>query len=96
LKKYGGKSIEVLYQEAKVFEGGETKLTWREAKGRKPVNIKELTVYYARLWDLYFQENPGLLQVIRQYSGFSDRFGQKGHNCQAKEIYRIYKEHFKI
>ncbi len=96
LRKYGGKSIEVLYQEAKVFEGGVTRLSWREAKGKTPINIKELTVYYARLWDQYFKENPKLLDVIKKYNGFTDRYGQKGHNCQAKEILRIKKEYFDI
>ena len=35
----GGKSIEEIYQAAKVFEDGSTGLTWREAKGRVAVNF---------------------------------------------------------
>lgn len=84
-------SIEELYQTFKIFEDGTTSLSWRQAKGKKPVNIKECRIYYSYLWNLYFKENPYLLEVIKQYKGFSDIFGQAGHACQAEEIYRIWK-----
>ena len=84
------KSIEELYQGIKIFDGGETGLNWREAKGRKATNQEQAHKYYSHYWDLYFQENPELLKVIMQYNGFSDIFGQEGHCCQAQEIWRIY------
>jgi len=82
-------SIEEFYQYSKVFEDGSTGLHWRAAKGRKPVNIEECRKLYSELWDLYFEQNPNLLDVIKNYTGFSDIFGQEGHCCQAEEIYRI-------
>jgi hypothetical protein len=82
-------SIEGIYQSSKVFEDGSTGLSWREAKGKKPINAEECRRIYSKLWDLYFKQNPELLEVIKQYNGFSDIFGQEGHACQAEEIYRI-------
>ena len=90
--KWRGKSIEDRYQAAKVFEDGSTGLSWKEAKGKKPVNAEVVRGYYSALWDHYFEENPELLEVIKQYNGFSDIFGQEGHACQAEEIYRIRHE----
>lgn len=49
IKKYGNKTIEELYQAAKVFEDGSTGLTWREAKGRKAVNAEETARLYRKL-----------------------------------------------
>lgn len=92
LNAYNGKSIEEIYQAAKVFEDGSTNLSTKAAKGRKAVNMQEVSALYSQLWDLYFQENPELLKVIRQYNGFSDVFGKAGSNCQATEIYRIWVE----
>ena len=85
-------SIEDIYQAAKVFEDGSTKLSWRDAKGRKCVNQEYVKKLYSHLWDRYFIENPHLLEVIKQFNGFSDMFGQKGHCCQAEEIWRIRNE----
>lgn len=86
-----GYSIEQLYQSNKIVDG---KLVdnWRDAKGKKADNQEEMRELYARLWDIYFLKNPELYDVILQYNGFSDMFGQKGHACQAEEIYRIWKE----
>lgn len=89
LRVYGNKSIEEIYQAAKVFEDGETGLSWREAKGRIPVNQDEVTKLYSKLWDQYIWENQHLLEVLKQYNGLSDMFGQKGHVCQATELWRI-------
>lgn len=84
-----GKSIEEQYQAFKIFEDGSSGLSWKQAKGKKPVNIKEARKLYSKLWDKYFQENSELLEVIKKYNGFTDIFGQKGHACQAEEVYRI-------
>lgn len=87
--KVGGSTIEDLYQAAKKFEDGSTGLSWREAKGRKPVNISEVRQYYSDLWDIYIGQHPELLDVLKQASGLSDMFGQEGHCCQATELWRI-------
>ncbi len=92
LKCLDGKSIEEVYQASKVFEDGSTGLGWREAKGRKAVNAEEVRKLYAELWDEYFKENPELIEVIIDKTGFSDIYGQKGHACQAEEIWRIKNE----
>ena len=87
--KRGGKSIEEIYQAAKVFEDGSTGLTWREAKGRVAVNKEEIALLYSALWDEYIEENPRLLEVLKIVDGMSDMFGQRGHVCQATELWRI-------
>jgi len=84
-----GASIEATYQAAKVFEGGLTGLSWRQAKGKTPVNVEHVRGLYSELWDEYMAENPHLLPVLRAASGLSDRFGQPGHACQATELWRI-------
>jgi hypothetical protein len=86
----GNKTIESLYQAFKVFENGVTGLSISEAKGKKAVNQVEAAQFYSQLWDEYFMENPDLLELILQRTGFSDIFGQPNHCCQATEIYRIY------
>lgn len=91
IKKRGDKSIEEIYQRAKIFSDGTTGLNWKKAKGRKPVNIREVSKLYSQLWDEYIEENPELMDVISNASGFSDMFGQPGHQCQAIEIWRIKK-----
>lgn len=88
----GGKSIEDVYQASKIFEDGSTGLHWREAKGKKPVNVEEVRKLYSELWDEYFKENPELVDVIIDKSGFSDIYGQAGHACQAEEVWRIKNE----
>ena len=57
----GGKSIEEIYQAAKVFEDGSTGLTWRQAKGRKAINQDEILVLYSQLWDEYINLSPNVL-----------------------------------
>jgi hypothetical protein len=74
LKTYGNKSIEEIYQACKVFEDGSTGLTWRQAKGRKPVNVDEVRRLYSYLWDMYIIENPELLQVLLDAPGVSDNY----------------------
>lgn len=89
----GNKTIEEIYQAAKVFEDGSTGLSWEAAKGRKPVNSKETTLLYSRLWDEYINENLYLVRILLQATGLQDRFGQKGHCCQATELWRIRETH---
>lgn len=90
--RVNGKSIEERYQAAKVFSDGSTGLTWREAKGRKPVNIDEISKLYKELWREYLTNNPSLLRGIRQAKGLSDIFGQEGHNCQAITLWELRDE----
>jgi len=87
--RVNGKTIEEQYQAAKVFEDGSTGLDWRRAKGRKAVNQEEVAKLYSQLWDKYIEEHPELLLVLKAASGLSDIFGQKGHCCQATELWRI-------
>lgn len=84
-----GRSIESIYQAAKVFPGGVTGLDWRAAKGRQPVNAEEVRALYGQLWDEYIAENPHLLPVLTAATGLQDRFGEPGHACQATELWRI-------
>lgn len=90
--KVNGKSIEEQYQAAKVFQDGSTGLTWKEVKGKKPINIDEVSKLYKELWRRYLLDNPSLLRGIKQASGLSDIFGQKGHNCQALTLWELRKE----
>lgn len=50
LRSHGGRSIEEVYQAAKVFEDGSTGLGWRDAKGKRAVNMPEVRRLYSRLW----------------------------------------------
>lgn len=87
--RVGGKSIEEQYQAFKVFPDGSTGLTWREAKGKHPVNMDDCRKFYSGLWDKYITENPELMIALKKASGVSDTFGQAGHVCQATELWRI-------
>lgn len=93
VKRFGGKSIEEIYQSAKVFADGSTGLSCSEAKGRQATNMDEVHSLYSQLWDAYIAENPTLLEAITLASGLSDMFGQPGHCCQATELWRIRAEH---
>ena len=64
-------------------------LSIKEAKGKFPINMEACKEFYSQCWDEYFYNNPDLYDLINQYNGFSDIFGQKGRVCQAEEIYRI-------
>ena len=85
----GNKSIEDLYQAAKVFSDGTTGLTWRLAKGRKPVNGPEVAALYDQLWKEYLDENPDLINILKAQSGLSDIFGKEGCQCQADTLWKI-------
>lgn len=89
LPSYANRSIEEIYQASKVFEDGSTGLAWKEAKGRRPINLKFCTELYSLLWDEYIKNNKHLLKVLKEASGISDIFGQEGHCCQATELWRI-------
>jgi hypothetical protein len=89
IKSRGNKSVEEIYQAAKVFADGSTGLCWREAKGKRAVNADEVRVLYSILWDEYIAENPHLLSVLTESTGLQDLFGQAGHACQATELWRI-------
>jgi hypothetical protein len=88
-------TIEEIYQASKVFEDGSTGLSWRCAKGRKPVNIEETSLLYSTLWDEYIEEHPELINILINSSGLSDMFGQEGHVCQATELWRIRNKYIK-
>lgn len=92
IKRRGGKSIEEIYQGAKIFEDSSTGLSWKAAKGRRPINIEGVKKLYSTLWDEYIEENPELLTHLRSLSGLQDTFGKQGCQCQAIELWRIRKE----
>lgn len=89
IKSRGNKSIEELYQAAKIFKNGETGLRWQEAKGKEAVNMEFIHTLYSALWDEYIAENPDLGIQISSAVGLSDMYGQTGHACQASELWRI-------
>jgi hypothetical protein len=95
IKGRDNKSIEEIYQAAKVFIiNGKpvTDLPWWEAKGRRANNMEELAALYGQLWDEYIAENPELVAVLKAASGLQDFYGQIGHQCQATELWRIRNE----
>lgn len=92
IKMRGNRSIEELYQAAKIFEDGSTNLSWQDAKGRKAINQTEVSQLYSTLWDEYINENPHLVDVLLAATGLSDIFGQPGSCCQAVELWRIREE----
>ena len=85
----GNRTIEEIYQAAKVFSDGATNLSWRKAKGRSCINQNEVRQLYSVLWREYIDENPELLPVLQEATGLSDIFGQVGHACQAEELWNI-------
>ena len=92
-----GKSIERLYQAAKVFPDGSTGLTWQEAKKRQkageiPINMDALSGLYKALWREYLKNNPSYVRILKRASGLSDIFGQEGHNCQAITLWELREE----
>lgn len=89
IKGRGGRTIEELYQGAKVFRGGVTGQHWRKAKGRRAINQAECDVLYRQLWDEYIAENPELVEVLKAATGVADGFGKPGDNCQANELWAI-------
>jgi len=90
--KVNGKSIEEQYQAAKVFTDGSTGLSWRQAKGKTPINIDEISKLYKELWKQYLINNPNLIRGLKQQTGLSDIFGQEGHNCQAITLWELRDE----
>lgn len=90
--RINGLSIEEQYQAAKEFEDGSMGLSWREAKGRRPINIVEVAELYERLWRQYLDEHPELLEILKNSRGVSDIFGQRGHQCQATVLWKIRNE----
>ena len=89
IKSRNNLSIEEIYQGAKILEDGSTNHSWMDVKGKQAVNQKEVSELYSELWTEYFLENQYLINVLNEYNGFSDIFGQRNHCCQAVEIYRI-------
>lgn len=89
VQKREGRSIEDLYQASKRFANGSTNLSWRDAKGRKAINMNYCSRHYSRLWAEYVEENPELLTVLVNATGLSDIFGQPGHVCQATVLWDI-------
>ena len=90
--KVRGKSIEQRYQAAKIFADSSTGLDWKQAKGKVPINIEDVTELYKELWREYLLDNPSFIITLKKASGLSDIFGQKNHNCQAITLWELRKE----
>ena len=88
-----GKSIEEQYQAAKVFPGGVTGLSWREAKSKTPINGPEVVALYESLWRKYLAENPSLYKVLSDKTGLSDTFGFPDGLCQAAVLWKLRNEY---
>lgn len=89
----GNQSIETLYQRSKIFEDGKTNLSWKEAKGKKPINIEDCRKFYHQLWREYLLENTHLIAALTHATGLRDVFGQSGHACQAEELWKLRNEY---
>lgn len=85
-----GKSIEDAYQAMKIFSDGRTGLSWRQAKGHKPVNTQACHMMYRRWWKEWVREQD-LLSVLQSAPGLSDIFGQSGRLCQATVLWDLRK-----
>ncbi len=92
IKSRNNKSIEEIYQASKKFQDGSTNLTWRQAKGKHPINYDEVKILYSKLWDEYIKENPNLIGDLIKANGLSDVYGQQNSVCQATELWRIRNE----
>lgn len=89
IKALDNKTIEEIYQASKIFTDGKTGLSVKECKGKKAINMDEVSKLYEKLWELYLKENPELIEELLKYNGYTDIFGKEGCQCQAKSIYRI-------
>ena len=83
-----GRSIEEAYQAMKVFADGSTGLGWREAKGKRAVNMPECAAAYTQWWIEYVYEK-NLVWELSNASGLSDIFGKEGSICQATVLWDI-------
>ena len=88
-------SIENHYQLAKRFGDGKIPISWKECKGKKPINfvfrgkvlpLEKLSDYYDWLWKVYLDENPELVEFLKGFDEYSDCFGKIGCNNQAVSI----------
>ena len=86
------RTIEDIYQTAKVFEDGVCYTNWRDAKGKKAINQEEVALLYEQLWREYLNENPYLIPILIKATGISDIFGKPGSQCQATVLYKIRAE----
>ena len=89
IKSLENKTIEEIYQGSKIFADGKTGLSVKKCKGKKAINMDEVSKLYEKLWELYLKENPELIEELLKYNGYTDMFGKEGCQCQAKSIYRI-------
>jgi len=42
--------------------------------------------FYQMLWEIYLQQNPGLVDVLAEYGGFMDTFAKEGSVNQAEAL----------
>lgn len=94
-------TIESHYQLSKRFGDAPAPTHWKQCKGRKPTHmvfngktlpITYLTRYYNWLWKEYLDQNPSLVEYLKQFDGYNDCFARKGCNNQAEAISTYMKE----
>lgn len=89
------KTIERWYQTAKVFEAADgSKYSYPDdqylrAKGKRPINVPEVSSFYSTLWDMYVADHRELWEPLVMATGLSDYYGKPGSACQATELWRI-------
>lgn len=90
VKMLGNLTIEHTYQAFKVLPDGTSGNPIEKAKGLPAQNAELASKLYKALWVIYIiKENPHLIPVLTQAFGLSDTFGQRGHCCQATELWYI-------
>lgn len=60
--------------------------------GDKVYPASYLSIYYKKLWECYFKQNPDLLDYAMQFDRFIDRFKGKSINNQGDTIASIVRE----
>ena len=93
----GGACIEEAYQAGKIWEDGQTGLTWEEVKFRqrrkvKCMNYEEMSERYQAWW-LEWCLQESLIGVLQMHSGLQDRFGKEGNVNQADALWKIREDY---
>jgi len=93
-------TIEEWYQYSKRFGIKDVKnYHWKQIKGMSKwlkishiringykYDAKYLHTWYKTLWLIYLNKNPELVEYLKQFDEYNDRFKEKGHICQADVI----------
>lgn len=89
---FGGRNIATVYQTTKQVEiDGVVRnyLPLSETEGLPVLNQEECNAVYSKCWDVYFEENPNIIDILNEYNGFTDADGIEGQPSAAIELLRI-------